>query len=623
MGNWLIESVGIDGGFLGGLLLNFPPGLTCIIGPRGSGKSTLAEAFRYTMSGLGGASKSRSELVQANLGTAVISIGANVDADTSYRVTRSFRQPATISNISGGQLLDIDIDRGTFLPIDAYSNAEIEAIADESLGERRRALVDDLRADALRQIDLVVAERRRALEANSDAVRAKRQFIIDMTEHIEELGDVRARLASLADIAPDNATSDLLHASRQQQHNKQEQRKVEQSQRLWQECRESARQLQASVQAAVSESLQIEGSENVIVIRNSEASIHNAAREAVRFLEQAEQKLNSTEEVLLQLRILLRTEHAAQDTKVAALQQIHLETSRLVQRRTEAEEEVARLETLERQRAGATKELAELMEQRGTLKAAYLLERERISALREEVASQLQKEMGNTIRIRVMRNADVLRYQQVLTDGLKGARVRNHEDIIKAIMCLRPEQFAQIIQDNDIDEFEHQASLGGERSRKILDSYRESVDPFALEIITIDDQIRVELNVASAAEPRFRDASELSRGQKCTALLPLLLARRDTPLIIDQPEDNLDNHFIFETVVEAIRRLKSRRQMLFITHNANIPVLGEAELVVVMNSDGRRGYVQKAGSLDECRDEIIDLLEGGRDAFERRRKRYG
>jgi ABC-type cobalamin/Fe3+-siderophores transport system ATPase subunit len=73
--------------------------------------------------------------------------------------------------------------------------------------------------------------------------------------------------------------------------------------------------------------------------------------------------------------------------------------------------------------------------------------------------------------------------------------------------------------------------------------------------------------------PNFKDASDLSRGQKCTALLPIFLARRDNPLIIDQPEDNLDNHFIFETVVNAVQRMKRRRQMIFITHNANIPVL--------------------------------------------------
>ena len=74
--------------------------------------------------------------------------------------------------------------------------------------------------------------------------------------------------------------------------------------------------------------------------------------------------------------------------------------------------------------------------------------------------------------------------------------------------------------------------------------------------------------------------------------------------------------------MNAVQRLKKRRQMIFITHNANIPVLAEAELVLVMNSDGRVGAIEKCGTVDECREQIIDLLEGGREAFELRSKRY-
>jgi ABC-type glutathione transport system ATPase component len=242
--------------------------------------------------------------------------------------------------------------------------------------------------------------------------------------------------------------------------------------------------------------------------------------------------------------------------------------------------------------------------------------------MRDEVASELQREAGERVRIRIMRNADHLAYQEMLVDGLRGARVRNHDEIMKTLMQLRPEQLGQLIQANDFKSFEELTSFGIERSRKILDSFRETVDPLALEVIAIEDRIAIELNVSSAGQPNFKDASDLSRGQKCTALLPILLARRDTPLIIDQPEDNLDNHFIFETVVNAVQRLKRHRQMIFITHNANIPVLAEADLVLVMNSDGRVGGVEKQGTVDECREQIIDLLEGGREAFELRSKRY-
>ena len=88
-------------------------------------------------------------------------------------------------------------------------------------------------------------------------------------------------------------------------------------------------------------------------------------------------------------------------------------------------------------------------------------------------------------------------YQQMLVDGLKGARVRNQNEILATLMQLRPEQLAQLIQSNDLDSFEELTHFGTERSRKILDSFRESVDPLALEITAIEDRIAIELNVAT------------------------------------------------------------------------------------------------------------------------------
>ena len=239
------------------------------------------------------------------------------------------------------------------------------------------------------------------------------------------------------------------------------------------------------------------------------------------------------------------------------------------------------------------------------------------------MASELTREAGEKIRVRVLRNADDLAYRNMLTQSLKGAGVRNHDEILGALMQLRPEQLAQLIQTDDHAGFDEACGFGPERAKKILAAFRQNVDPLQLEVVEIDDVVRIELNVATSAEAIFKDAAELSRGQKCTALLPLLLARTRNPLVIDQPEDNLDNHFIYETVVESIQRLKKKRQMIFITHNANIPVLAEADLVIVMNSDGKIGYIEKSGSVDDCREQIVDLLEGGREAFELRRKRYG
>ena len=90
----------------------------------------------------------------------------------------------------------VDLDRGTYLPVDAYNSDEIEGIADQVLGETRRALLDELRSAELSAIHLSLGEHRRALDANADQIRAVRRSISDRAERIEEFGDVRAQLAA-------------------------------------------------------------------------------------------------------------------------------------------------------------------------------------------------------------------------------------------------------------------------------------------------------------------------------------------------------------------------------------------------------------------------------------------
>ena len=94
---------------------------------------------------------------------------------------------------------------------------------------------------------------------------------------------------------------------------------------------------------------------------------------------------------------------------------------------------------------------------------------------------------------------------------------------------------------------------------------------YALEAIDIDDRVSLELNVSLTGE-RYRSLDRLSTGQQCTAILHLLLLDNPDPLIMDQPEDNLDNAFIAERIVQELRAAKTERQFLFATHNANIPV---------------------------------------------------
>lgn len=132
--------------------------------------------------------------------------------------------------------------------------------------------------------------------------------------------------------------------------------------------------------------------------------------------------------------------------------------------------------------------------------------------------------------------------------------------------------------------------------------------------------------IPGQAKPMIRDFSRLSLGQKQSVLLALMLsAESNRPLIIDQPEDHLDSEFIYQTLVPVLRRAKERRQVIIVTHNANIAVLGDAEQIIVLKAFDDKGTIVSTGSIDHpgTRDYACAILEGSQEAFKRRALIYG
>lgn len=123
-----------------------------------------------------------------------------------------------------------------------------------------------------------------------------------------------------------------------------------------------------------------------------------------------------------------------------------------------------------------------------------------------------------------------------------------------------------------------------------------------------------------------KDFSKLSLGQQQSILLTILLfSKSKTPLIIDQPEDNLDSEFIYKTLVHSLRCIKEHRQVIIVTHNANIAVLGDAELIIPLRGASDLSVIRDRGSIDTSRTKemVCTILEGSPKAFARRQAVYG
>jgi hypothetical protein len=224
-------------------------------------------------------------------------------------------------------------------------------------------------------------------------------------------------------------------------------------------------------------------------------------------------------------------------------------------------------------------------------------------------AKQLERELRELIDVTDDRFAD-----DILNDDASGGMAF---DLAQADDAAR----AQVVETVRQRLLTTDADLGG-RLRNYLQRQHEKPE-FADRISTWspEDDLRIEYQ----RDGRWTAISQGSQGQRSAALLAFLLAFGEEPIVLDQPEDDLDNHLIYELIVQQIRENKLRRQLIVVTHNPNVVVNGDAELVHVMEFGRGQCFVQQSGALQDkaVRDEVCRVMEGGRDAFERRWKRLG
>ena len=143
-----------------------------------------------------------------------------------------------------------------------------------------------------------------------------------------------------------------------------------------------------------------------------------------------------------------------------------------------------------------------------------------------------------------------------------------------------------------------------------------------LELFMPEDEVVVQYKPENS--DKFKPLSTASAGQKTTAILTFLLSFGSIPLLLDQPEDDLDNRLVYDLIVDRLKLAKDNRQIIVVTHNANIPVNGDAEYIISMDSESRYTSILHSGTVerDEIKREICDVMEGSEKAFRMRSERY-
>ena len=181
-----------------------------------------------------------------------------------------------------------------------------------------------------------------------------------------------------------------------------------------------------------------------------------------------------------------------------------------------------------------------------------------------------------------------------------------------------PLEFVSAVEEGDFTSIAEFASISPERAATAVASARNHTPDIVA--ASIGDVVEMELLDGQ----QYKRTGEMSIGQRCTVVLPILLESHPEMLLIDQPEDNLDNAFITGTLIKTLQARRPTNQLIVASHNANIPVLGEAQRVILLDSDGSRAFVRHSGPLDspETVEAVTTVMEGGLEAFRLRSRFY-
>ncbi len=621
-----LEDLRFHGGYLDGLKIELSAHLNAVIGGRGTGKSTLIECLRYVLDvppRAVSARRQHDEIVKANLGAGgriELSVVSKTQNGRRYSLSRRYGEPPVVKDDAGqvSTLQPLDL-----LPrIEIYGQNEIFELARDSASQT--AILNRFLPDGGALSGELGAVAKRLAES--------REKLLATTRQKDELQAQVARLPKLTE-------------------------QVQQFKSLGLESKlalvpqlERERQLARRI------------TEELGRVAEGLASLEDSLPDTAFLSDKALDGLPHAD-VLIKMRVALDVLGKEITTQLATLRKLHDETTEIVgaqqadlktkldARSAELEKVFASLPVFSgkpgRDVGRAYQELLREIEtiRPGEARVAN------VDKFLQELESQRRNLLDEFSRVRDQRSDDLRAAVKTLNRKLNGKlrlnlKIGGQRKALKEFLLQVPglgeKKLAWIDQSGDDLTIPAlvRAIHAGENAIKTLvwdwgmqNSVAEALARLdrslvlELEEVDLQDRILIELNIAHQGDPVFKPLDQLSTGQQCTAILHLLLLENDDPLIMDQPEDNLDNAFIAERIVTQLRGAKTERQFLFATHNANIPVFGDAEWIGIFSASESHAEMppEAQGSIDmpAIRERVAVILEGGREAFSQRKEKYG
>lgn len=639
--------------FLGPIDLAFNPQYNALIGGRGTGKSTILEYLRWALCDQPPATDDpdapnyqsrRSRLIENTLKP----LGATVDVtfivnDVVHVVRRDSKDGSLLIKVGPDEMrVCNEAEVRALLPVQAYSQKQLSDVSVRT-DELARFITAPIRME-LAQLDRRISEKAERIRQTYANRRRQQALTADIARRTLEARSLQEQADAIR-----NSLTGLSDEDRALLNQGKSYDAAEEAVDGWQNDLRSVANGLSDLSAEIAASLEQ-------VAPPPEAPdgdlLKKAHGEYTQLMTQASQVIDT---LLAQLRA---PAEAAPGTPWAEWQQklqAFRETYEAAVKRSSAHRErMEQLQTIEGRLSAFQKETARLGDELKSLKTAgdvYAAERQGWHELKAErdglfdaQCQKLTESASGAIRAHVKRYADAGEFVERLRESLSGSNVRRErvEALGEAIITAEnpQERWSRILDDLETLAAFDSDQEGSDRRPETpalsaagltagdLDRIARKLsadDWLALSLIDIKSEPVFEYRARESDYIPFRNASA---GQQATALLKTLLNQPGPPLLIDQPEEDLDNP-VMQEIVEQIWSAKQKRQIVFVSHNANLVVNGDAELVAWCDyrkaGDQSGGKIAGEGAIDvpEVREAIKRIMEGGEAAFNLRREKYG
>lgn len=654
-----IEVTGDENSFFEGVTVALTENLNCLIGARGSGKSTLVEALRYvfgynrSLSALDKLKKSIRDMQKSNLNGCLIRVIYRTSTGDERILQATFDEKSDYSTkvyTTNGEYLDVaDVEASGEYPLRLFGWSEIETLGRSPAHQR------DL-------LDRLIPELARVLSKRSELrnqLRANRGSVNKAVEHVKAAfnqsdGEIKRFKEFMTDFDKLN-TSEVkeLFSALDFSRNKH---------RVLQQVKSNASMLIEGFGDA--DKLSVQGDLEAILtgadqslrdwwlaeelqrlaVVAMEQDIQGFIRQAIErsrsFIVLVDQHIKDVDREIEEVQSKLQKEYASDTSK-----------QKIADLRANAEKRLRHVTVLRDNYEKAWKEMIAVLAERKEITDKLAGIQNEIAGIRAKHNKTIEEKLNSflpenmNVSIEFVAGGDTVEFSRAIVPLLRSAN-RYKARCLDRIVATHytPVAFASMLGKGQLDDMVDKGATIGEMISTFTEddvkSITKDTKPFAYDeyanVKVLSEHGKRLEAVLDLQEVGWDDhetillnggpVNEKSPGQRSSAMLPLIALSEKTPLVIDQPEDNLDKRLIGNVLVKILAELKEQRQIIVCTHDPNILVSGDSEQVVVLEAESdRRGKVLLHGSIDN--DDIVrtvlDLLEGGAEAFEARRERYG